>query len=261
MTGLELSVGQATVAGFLLATARTAGFVLVSPPFSTRSVPARVRVGVAIALALPLTGYTAPVAPDLASSALVLAMVSQVLMGATLGFFVLLAVAVVQAIGDIIDAVGGFQMAMGLDPALMTQTSVMGRLHQLTGLVLLFMTDSHLVVLHGLSRSVQSMPSPQLDVEKAVRAMATDFGNLLVGAVEVAAPVLAVMLLADVALGLLTRAAPALNAFALGFPLKILFTLLVAGLVVARLPDLVEHLVQQATTSNLEISRAAATGG
>lgn len=261
MTGLEVSLGEATLAGYLLALARTAGFVLVSPPFNTRSTPARVRAAFAIALALPLTGLTADVAPPLESTALLLAIAAQLLMGATLGFFVLLAVAVVQAIGDIIDAVGGFAMAMGLDPTMMTQTSVMGRLHQVTGLVLLFATDGHLVVLHGLARSVQTMPTPALDGEQVARAMVADFGNLLVGAVEVAAPVLAVMLVADVALGLLTRAAPALNAFALGFPLKILFTLLVAGLVVARLPDLVQGLVEQATTTNLEIARAAANGG
>jgi flagellar biosynthetic protein FliR len=256
VTGLELAAGQAALAGFLLAVARTAAFVLVCPPFSTRSVPARARVGVAFGLALPLTGFTAPVAPALDSTAIVLAMVSQALMGATLGFFVLVAMATVQAVGDIIDAVGGFQMAMGLDPLQLTQTSIMGRLHQLTGLALLFATDGHLVVLHGLSRSLRSMPTPRLDAEQVARAVAGDVSTLLAGAVEVAAPVLAVMLVADVALGLLTRAAPALNAFALGFPLKILFTLLVAGLVIARLPDLVTGLVEHATLTNLDLTRA-----
>jgi flagellar biosynthetic protein FliR len=260
MTGLELSMGQATVAGLLLAVARTAGFVLVSPPFNARAVPARARVGVAIALALPLSGFAAPTAPSLGSSALALAMVGQVVLGVTLGFFVMVAVATVQAVGDIIDAVGGFQMAMGLDPMQLVQTSVMGRLHQLTGLALLFGTNAHLVVVHGLARSMQTMPTPGLNAEQIVRALTADVVSLLAGAVEVAAPVLAVMFVADVALGLLTRAAPALNAFALGFPLKILFTLLVAGLVVARLPDLVERLVEHATLTNLDLTRAAGGG-
>jgi flagellar biosynthetic protein FliR len=256
MSGLTLSLTETTLAGYLLALARTAGFVLVSPPFSTRAVPARGRVGVAIALALPLSGFTAQVAPALDSGAVVLAMLAQVLMGATLGFFVLVAVATVQAVGDIVDAVGGFQMAMGMDPLQLVQTSVMGRLHQLTGVALLFATNGHLVVLHGLSRSVRTMPTPNLDAEQVARALASDVAGLLAGAVEVAAPVLAVMFVADVALGLLTRAAPALNAFALGFPLKILFTLLVAGLVVARLPDLVSRLVEHATLTNLDLARA-----
>jgi flagellar biosynthetic protein FliR len=256
VSGLELSLTEATLAGYLLALARTAGFVLVSPPFNTRSVPARVRVGVATALALPLSGFTTAVAPALDSTAIVLAMLAQVLMGATLGFFVLVAVATVQAIGDLIDAVGGFQMAMGLDPLQLVQTSVMGRLHQITGIALLFGTNGHLVVLHGLSRSVATMPAPALDAERVARAVAGDVAGLLAGAVEIAAPILAVMFVADIALGLLTRAAPALNAFALGFPLKILFTLLVAGLVVARLPDVVARVVEHATLTNIDLSRA-----
>jgi flagellar biosynthetic protein FliR len=64
------------------------------------------------------------------------------------------------------------------------------------------------------------------------------------------------MLVADVALGLLTRAAPALNAFALAFPLKILLTLLLVGLVVVRLPDVVLGLVEDATLVILQLSRA-----
>jgi flagellar biosynthetic protein FliR len=260
VTGAELAVGATTLAGYLVAVARTAGFVLVAPPFNTRVVPARTRAGFALALAMPLTGFTAPVAPALDSTALLLAMVSQLVLGATLGFLVLVAMATVQAVGDIIDAVGGFQMAMGLDPTQMTQTSIMGRLHQLTGLALLFATGGHLVVLHGLSRSIQSMPTPHLDAEQVARAVAGDAANLLAGAVEVAAPVLAVMLVADVSLGLLTRAAPALNAFALGFPLKILFTLMITGLVVARLPDLVQRLVEHAAVTDLELTRAAGGG-
>jgi flagellar biosynthetic protein FliR len=213
-----------------------------------------------MALALPLTTITAPVAPRLDSTPLVLAMTLQVVMGALLGFIVLVAMATVQAIGDIIDAVGGFQMAMGLDPLQLVQASVMGRLHQLTGVVLLFATDGHLVVLHGLARSVRTMPTPNLDLDQAARAVTSHVVDLFAGAVEVAAPILAVMLIADVALGLLTRAAPALNAFSLGFPLKILFTLLVAGLVIARLPDVVSGVVTDATITNLELSGARGGG-
>ena len=260
MTGLEYALGEAQLAGFLVAVARTAGFVLVAPPFSTRSVPARARTGIALGLALPLMAYTVPAAPALDSTALVLSMGAQVLMGAVLGFLVLLAVATVQAVGDLVDLVGGFQMAMGLDPMQLVQTSVMGRLTQFTATVLLFLTDGHLVVLTGLARSVQAMPTWRLDLGEAAGAVTKHFGDLVTGAVEVAAPVLAVMLVADVALGLLTRAAPALNAFSLGFPLKILLTLLVMGLLVARLPDLVTQVVGDAARTGLELSGAIRGG-
>jgi flagellar biosynthetic protein FliR len=65
---------------------------------------------------------------------------------------------------------------------------------------------------------------------------------------------MAVMFVTDIALGLLTRAAPMLNAFALGFPLKIAFSLVLVGLVVVRVPQLLDTLVRQAVGAGLRLS-------
>jgi flagellar biosynthetic protein FliR len=68
---------------------------------------------------------------------------------------------------------------------------------------------------------------------------------MMLSAVQIAAPLLAVLFLADVALGLLTRVAPALNAFAMGFPFKILLTVLLVGATFVSLPGVVDSLVQR----------------
>ena len=67
-----------------------------------------------------------------------------------------------------------------------------------------------------------------------------------INAVFLAAVLVLVLFLADVGLGLITRVAPALNAFAMGFPVKILLTLLLAGAVYAVLPGIVDALAAQA---------------
>lgn len=254
MSGLQVAIGESTLAAYLLALARTAGFVLVSPPFNTRTIPAQVKAGVAMALALPLTGAMAAGSPDLTSRALLLQMVAQVLMGLALGFFVLAVVALLQTVGDIFDAVGGFQMSMSLDPLLLVQTSVLGRLYQLLAVTLLFATDGHLLVLQGLARSARAMPVPALSWNQVAQVVTADVAGVMAGAVEIAAPVMATMLVADVALGLMSRAAPALNAFTLGFPLKIAFTLLLVALMVARVPDALARLVEQAVGLGLHLS-------
>jgi len=59
VSGLTLSLGETTLAAYLLAVARVAGFVLVAPPFNSRSVPAQVRAIAALAIALPLSTWTA----------------------------------------------------------------------------------------------------------------------------------------------------------------------------------------------------------
>jgi flagellar biosynthetic protein FliR len=256
-----IGIGEATLAAYLLALARTAGFVLITPPFNSRSIPARARVGVAVALALPLSGVIRTGAPALDSPTIILRAVVEAFTGVSLGFFVLLAVATIQSVGELLDLVGGFTMTAALDPLLMAQTSIMGRLHQLTAATVLFASDGHLMVLHGLARSVQAGPAAGLDRAGLAKAVTGDVAGLFLGAVQIAAPVIAAMLVADVALGLLTRAAPALNPFALGFPLKILFTLLLAGLVIARLPQALEHSVEHAVSTGLALVRQAVGGG
>jgi len=259
--GATIGIGETALASYLLALARTAGFVLVTPPFNARFVPARARVGVAVALALPLSAAVRSGAPALDSATIVLRAVVEAFTGVSLGFFVLLAVATVQSVGELLDIVGGFTMTAALDPLLMAQTSIMGRLHQLTAATVLFASDGHLMVLHGLARSVQAGPAASLDREGLARAVTGDVAGLFLGAVQIAAPMIAAMLVADVALGLLTRAAPALNPFALGYPLKILFTLLLAGLVVVGLPQALGHGVEHAVSVGLELVRQAVGGG
>ena len=256
MNGLQVAIGEQLVAAFLLAVTRTVAFVLVTPPFNTRGVPAQARVALAVALALPLTSGLQADAPPLASPDLVVRLLLQLATGLALGFLVLAAVSAVQSAGDLIDIVGGFNSSIALDPLLLTQTSVFGRLHQFVAVTVLFATDGHLMIIHGLSRSLQAMPDPRISWQALGEAVVADVSGLLTAALQIAAPVLAAMLVADVSLGLLTRAAPALNAFALAFPLKILFTLLIAGFVVAELPASLHDLVEQATLAVLHLSGA-----
>lgn len=253
MSGLQVALGESTLAGYLLAVARTGGFVLVSPPFNTRAVPRQVRVGVALALAVPLAPAMAAASPRLASTFVLVQMLSQVVTGLALGFFVLAAVSTLQAVGDIFDAVGGFQMSVALDPLMLVQTSVLGRLYQLLAVTLLFTSGGHQLVVHGLARSARAMPTPAMGWDDVAQVVTTQAAGVMAGAVEIAAPVMAAMLVTDVALGLMTRAAPMLNAFALGFPLKIIITLLLVALMVVRVPEALERLVGQAVQTGLSL--------
>jgi len=162
-------------------------------------------------------------------------------------------VATLQAAGDLLDTVGGFSISMALDPLMLVQTSVLGRLHQITAATLLFVTDGHLMIVHGLTSSVQLMPDPLASWGEVSRSATTAVGALMLGALQIAAPVVAAMLVADVALGLLTRAAPALNAFALSYPIKIFLTLLLTGLVVTRLPSALNDLVRSEVLQILHV--------
>ena len=90
-----------------------------------------------------------------------------------------------------------------------------------------------------------------LPTDQLARGVLTAFSMMFLAALQIAGPMVAVLLLADVALALLTRAAPALNIFAIGFPVKIMLTLALLGLTFPLLPPaldtLIDHAVQAMT--------------
>jgi flagellar biosynthetic protein FliR len=172
--------------------------------------------------------------------------VLELLTGAVLGFLVLVAFSAVQSAGNLIDLFGGFSLAQAFDPQSMVNGAQFTRLFQMAALALLFASDGYQLIIGGLVRSFTALPlGGGIDLTAPVQAMATAVTQMFLAAVQIAGPLLVVLFLADAGLGLLTRVAPALNAFALGFPLKILLTLALASVVFIVLPRVVSSLVQQ----------------
>jgi flagellar biosynthetic protein FliR len=89
--------------------------------------------------------------------------------------------------------------------------------------------------------------------EQLASVLMTALAMMFLAAVQIAGPMVAVLLLADVALALLSRAAPALNIFAFGFPLKIMLTLLLLGLTFPLLPPALDALLEQATRAMVSL--------
>jgi len=240
------AIGASTLLAFLLATVRAGAWLVVAPPFNGRTIPGPVKALLAVAFALPVTSKLTGQLPSFDTPSILGAVVMQVAVGAGLGFVVYLIMAAVQAAGSLIDLFGGFTLASAFDPMSLSQSSVFGRLHQFMSVLLLLVTDGHILILHGFFRTYRSIPlDGSLPLASLSDALITGLGGFFVGALEIAAPLIGVLFLADVGLGLLTKVAPALNAFQLGFPLKILMSLMLAGLTFPLLPTFVANLVQR----------------
>lgn len=238
-----------TLVGLLLATVRTASWLLLAPPFSHRAIPAPVKALLALALGLAVLPDVPPslMAGGLDAGALTVAAVQEVVVGSALGFLCMLMFAAVQAAGDLIDMFGGFNMSAMFDQQTGTNSSVMGRAYQMTALTLLFASNAHLLMIRGLMRTFDVLPVGQLLDMSTMAQMATEgLTGMFLAALQIAGPLIAVLFLTDVGLGLLTRVAPALNAFALGFPLKIFVTLVIVGISFSVLPQIVSALADQA---------------
>jgi flagellar biosynthesis protein FliR len=247
---VTLDVGMAAWLSLLLAGLRTVAFLVVAPPFSTKVVPAAVKVALAVALTLPLAGRLQATVGVTDLPTLLSRAAMQVFVGTVLGFACYLVFAAVQAAGDLIDLFGGFSLASAYDPLSMTSNSVFGRFHQLLATTLLFALNGHLLVLNGFLLSFKALPlDAGVDLGSLDHLLTHGLGDLVLSALQIAGPLVAALFLSDVSLGLLTKVSPQLNAFSLGFPLKILVTLLLFGLTLPLLP----HAVEATTDSMLKM--------
>ena len=239
---MTLSLSLATVESLMLVSVRMIAFLVIAPPFAHKGIPATVRVMFALGLALAVTPrVSGPSAAD--TAAYMGALVQQVLIGAALGFLVALVFSAVQSAGSLIDLMGGFSLSQGFDPMTQVNGAQFARLYQLTAIVLLFASEGYQMVILGLVRTFDAVPlGATLDLARMGAAVTEGLTGMFLAALQISGPLVVVLFLADVGLGLLTRVAPALNAFALGFPLKILLTLSLSALTFLALPRIIASL-------------------
>ncbi|WP_432396793.1 flagellar biosynthetic protein FliR [Pseudarthrobacter sp. L19] len=251
---MGIPIDQTWLEVLLLASVRMTAFLVVAPPFAHAAFPARIKAMLGVGLGLAVTsrvsgGYTAK-----DTAGFFTAVVLELATGLVLGFLVLLVFAAVQSAGSLIDLFSGFQMAQAFDPQMMVNGAQFTRLLQMAALALLFASDGYQLVIAGLTGSFTALPlAGGLDLAQPVQAMTSSVTGMFLAAVQIAGPLLVVLFLADVGLGLLTRVAPALNAFSLGFPLKIMLTLSLAAFLFLALPRIVSTLAGQAAKTVLGV--------
>lgn len=239
----------------LLCAIRITSWMLLVPPFATAGIPRNIRVMLAVAMALPVISVASPHAPPAELAPLVSSAAEQLVIGAALGFLTRLLFSATEAAGSLIDVVGGFSLAFAYDPLMATSTSIFGKFYGLLTTTLIFATPAHTIIIEGFMRSFSSLPlDGSLNMSHFGSAIVTGVGTMFVSALQIAGPLIAVLFLADVALGILSRISPQLNVFQLSFPFKIMLTLGLVGLGFALLPQTVGQIATD--TSGLVIKVA-----
>jgi flagellar biosynthetic protein FliR len=253
---MTLTLAGEPLIAYLLASVRILAWLALVPPFSARAVPAMAKVVLALGLAFAVTPTMSGQIP-VGFAELMVNVVTQVLIGAGMGFVTSLLFQAIATAGSLIDMFGGFALAQGFDPLGMQMNTVFGKFHQMLATMLLFASGGHLLVIGGLLRTFQFLPlgtSPHLSGPTDL--LVTTFGMFFTTAVQIALPMIAVLFIADLGLALLTKVAPQLNAINVMFPAKIGLTLLLVGLSFPVLPEAVERLVDLANQATATIAGA-----
>ncbi|WP_062305264.1 flagellar biosynthetic protein FliR [Demequina subtropica] len=252
---MDLTFDLGLIETTMLTSVRIVAFLVVAPPFHVKVFPGTVKVALALGLALavgPAAAARSGVEPGTMlvsdTGAFIGAVVMEAFVGLALGFLVRLVFSAVQTAGGLIDLFGGFEVASAFDPTSGTQGAQFSRFYNMAALALLFASDGHQLILAGMVRSFDALPlGGGMDMAVLGELMTGGIADMMIAALQIAGPLIAVLFLTDVGLGLLTRVAPALNAFALGFPLKILVTLSLGSIAFLALPSVISGLTDRAT--------------
>ncbi len=237
------------VAGFVLALVRASAWLLIAPPFNTRMIPMSVKAGLAAALALAAAPTAAQGDLSLETGPFVGALLTQALIGLSMGMVMLVLFHAVQAAGSLIDTFAGFSLAATYDPNADTSNSIFGRIYSLLAVTLLFATGGHHLLVRGFFGSFEAIPAGSFDPGVIARVLTTSADDFLLAALEIAGPVIACLFISELSMGLLARAAPSLNVFALAFPVRVVVTLIVVALALPLLGPAVTNLVSDALRS------------
>ncbi len=213
-----------------------------------------------IGLAVCLTVLVAPVLPasspiDPASGAGLLLLVREVLIGLAMGLAMRVVFAGVGMAGDIIGLQMGLGFAQFYDPQTNAQTPVTGQFLGLIATMVFLSLNGHLMLISTLVESFQHTPNETAGTlaDNSLR-LAQWGGTILRAALLLSLPVVAVLLVTNIALGVLSRAAAQLNIFAIGFPITLAvgFITLFAGL--PYMAPVLERLFNEAQQAMLSIA-------
>ncbi len=222
---------------------RVLGVFTTAPIFNSRAFPVRARVGLAfmVALCAQATLATQPVVALNATAGLG-ALVQQVGIGMTIGFAVRLVFASVELAGELVGLQMGLNFAAFFDPMSNAQTSAVSRFLGNIAVLLFIAINGHLTVLMAIVKSFDTFPVGGSVFDALTRLRMHELGtDLFASALWIALPMIGLLLFVNLVLGVISRVAPQMNIYAIGFPVTL--TTGLAGIALV-LPMMEQPLLQ-----------------
>lgn len=224
---------------------RIGAAVMAAPLFGSSYVPVRVRLAIAILMAVLLVPVLppAPAVNPLGLGAILIA-ANEIVIGLCIGFLIQLVFEAVVFAGQTISMGMGLGFAMMVDPQRGTSVPILGQFLLIITLLLFMALDGHLEFLALIARSFYLWPAGGAAITPDALGIVVQWGEeMLKGALQIALPAVIALLVVQIGVGVISRAAPTLNLFAVGFPVAILVGyLMLEQLMPALLPRFEEIL-------------------
>ncbi|MBI3284450.1 MAG: flagellar biosynthetic protein FliR [Burkholderiales bacterium] len=223
----------ALIASFIWPLTRILGLIALAPPFGNNAVPVQVKLVLGVMLAL----IVAPTLPpqsgaDPLSLTGIMILAQQMVIGMAMGFIMRMVFAGIEMAGEISGLTMGLGFATFFDPQTQGRSSAIAQFLVLLATLLFLTLNVHLSLLATLVESFNTIPvSTTLTSGFGFQKLAIWGEQIFSTGMRLSLPIVAALLITNVALGILTRAAPQLNLFGIGFPITIGVGFLMLGMI------------------------------
>ncbi|MDD2913804.1 MAG: flagellar biosynthetic protein FliR [Gallionella sp.] len=233
---------------------RILAMIASSPILGNKQIPARVKVGLSVLLTIiiaPNIGAMPPV--SVGSPQGLLIMIQQIIIGVSMGFTMRLIFTAVEMAGEL----AGLQMGLGFasfyDPVNAVHSPIIAQWLGMVAALAFLAINGHLYMLTALAESFRMLPVGDMMPSQGFYAVASWGGSIFAYALQISLPILAALLITNIALGILTRAAPQLNLFAIGFPITLAIGFLVLALSMPHFIPMLDRLTQEGLGATLNL--------
>jgi flagellar biosynthetic protein FliR len=250
----------AWIGGLLWPLTRILGLVAAAPVFGNTGVPMLIKLTLGVTLAAVVAPTLPPVpVVDPTSWAGILILAQELLIGTAMGFAMRLVFAAVEFAGEVASASMGLGFATFFDPTSAGRSSAISQFLALVATMAFLAINAHLVLVEALVESFFTLPISATPMSlSAPLEMVRWGGRIFSAGLQIAMPIVAALLITNIALAILTRAAPQLNLFGIGFPITLGAGFLVISLTLPYLNTPLQNLFNQGIEAGRKIPR---TGG
>lgn len=255
---MEITAAEATafVGTLLWPFMRISAMFMAIPVLGTKLIPTKIR----ILLSMTITILVIPLIPEvpavepLSLNGLLIS-VQQILIGVAMGFVLQLVMGALLIAGEAISMSMGLGFAIMIDPQNGVSVPVISQFFLIIGTLLFLSLGGHLMLIQLLVSSFNTLPIAEIGITRESFWAIVSWGStMFVGAIWLAIPALISILVLTLAMGVMTRAAPQLNIFSVGFPITIFMGFVIIMLIMPTFPEHFSRMLLEA----MQVSQAIA---
>lgn len=226
--------------------ARVLALIMTAPLLSEKAISRKVKIGLGVMITWVLLPTLPPTHVTLFSVGGFWLLIQQILIGISIGFTMQFAFAAVRTAGEVIGLQMGLSFATFFDPGSRLNMPVLARFLDMLAMLLFLSFDGHLWLISMLSDSFLTLPiGGETPNGSAFMALTKAASLIFLNGMKLALPLITLLLILNLALGLLNRVSPQLSVFAIGFPVTLSIGMIFIILMMPLLGPFCEHLFSE----------------